>query len=91
MMCGNSDRGAIMDVVVWLRSLGLGKRSAAVAAGNLALKALTASAATKAHPRTSAIGKLLSGQLVVVAAIVIATPVSAACGAASDTCIRHGR
>jgi hypothetical protein len=37
-------------------------------------------------------GSGLSSQLVVViAAIVIATPVSAATGAASHTCVRHGR
>ncbi len=36
--------------------------------------------------------KLLTRQLVVViAAIVIATPVSAASGAAGDTCVRHRR
>src|SRR6476620_5270003 len=29
--------------------------------------------------------------VVVIAAIVIATPVSAASGAAGDTCVRHGR
>lgn len=28
MMCGNPEYGAVMDIVVWLRSLGLGKYEA---------------------------------------------------------------